>query len=94
MSSFVTRVCAEGQLRRYTVMFETKNKEEYEHVQKLCRIIIDGRCGEVYTPEEVMTELVNTGQGDPKFKLGETIKYSPSETMKILEHRYERTQDV
>ena len=90
MSSFVTKVCAEGQIIRYTVMFETRNKTEYENVQKLCRIIIDGNSGETYTPEEAMIKLVETGQSDPKFKLGETIKYSPSEVKKILDHRYER----
>ena len=35
--------------------------------------------------EQIYYYLVNYGQSDPKFKLGETIKYSPSEIKRILE---------
>ena len=37
-----------------------------------------------YTPWEVDSALVVHGQNDKKFKLGETIKYSPTEVRKIL----------
>lgn len=35
--------------------------------------------------EQIYYYIVSCGQRDPKFKLGETIKYSPSEIKKILE---------
>ena len=39
----------------------------------------------LYTPEEVCAKMVLHGQGNYKrFKLGETISYSPSEVEKIL----------
>ena len=37
-----------------------------------------------YTAEELRDILVEHGQHDLKFKLGETIKYSPSDIYKIL----------
>lgn len=36
------------------------------------------------TPEGVRNILVEHGQRDNRFHLGETIKYSPSEVMEIL----------
>lgn len=39
----------------------------------------------LYTPEEVCMKMVEHGQGNYKrFKLGDTIQYSPTEVMKIL----------
>lgn len=39
----------------------------------------------LFTPEEVCMKMVEHGQGDYKrFKLGDTIQYSPTEVMKIL----------
>lgn len=39
----------------------------------------------LFTPEEVCLKMVEHGQGNYKrFKLGETIEYSPSEVEKIL----------
>jgi len=39
----------------------------------------------LFTPEEVCAEMVKHGQGNYKrFKLGDTIQYSPTEVMKIL----------
>lgn len=38
----------------------------------------------LYTPGEVCTAMVLHGQGNKRFKLGETIRYSPSEVEKIL----------
>ena len=36
------------------------------------------------SPEGVFHQLVEYGQHDNRFHLGETIKYSPSEVMEIL----------
>lgn len=38
----------------------------------------------LYTPEEVWNIIVEHGQHDSRFKLGEIIKYSPTEVMEIL----------
>ena len=38
----------------------------------------------LFTPGEVCTAMVLHGQGNKRFKLGETIRYSPSEVEKIL----------
>ena len=39
----------------------------------------------LFTPEEVCMKMVEHGQGNHKrFKLGDTIQYSPTEVMKIL----------
>ena len=39
----------------------------------------------LFTPEEVYMKIVGHGQGNYKrFKLGDTIQYSPAEVMKIL----------
>ena len=37
-----------------------------------------------FSPEDVYDIIVNYGQHDQRFRLGETIKYSPSEIMRIL----------
>ena len=37
-----------------------------------------------FTVEEVCKAMILHGQRDPKFKWGETIKYSPSEVAEIL----------
>ena len=42
-----------------------------------------------FTADEVATAMVMAGQGDTKkFKLGETIRFSPSEVKKILKGEY------
>ena len=38
----------------------------------------------LYTPEEVWNIIIEHGQHDSRFKLGEIIKYSPAEVMEIL----------
>ena len=38
----------------------------------------------MYTPDEVCGKVSLHGQHDHRFKLGETIRYSPSEILKIL----------
>lgn len=44
------------------------------------------RCREIkgFTAEEVCSILIDYGQHDKKFRLGEKIKYSPSEVENIL----------
>ena len=45
----------------------------------------------LYTPEEVCMKMVEHGQGNYKrFKLGETIMYSPTEVMAILKDELPR----
>lgn len=39
----------------------------------------------LFTPNEVWSIMVKNGQHDSQFKLGEIIKYSPTEVKKILE---------
>ena len=48
------------------------------------------RCKEMkgFTPDEVEGILIEVGQRDRQFKLGEIIKYSPNDVREILE-RYE-----
>lgn len=41
----------------------------------------------VFTPEDVWSIMVENGQRDPRFKLGETIKYSPAEVMEMLKRQ-------
>ena len=45
------------------------------------------RCKEMkgFTPDEIEMILIEYGQHDRQFRLGETIKYSPSEVRGILE---------
>jgi hypothetical protein len=46
----------------------------------------------LYTPEEVVSKLIEEGQehsGKYGFKLGDIIKFTPSETMKILKAKSE-----
>ena len=38
--------------------------------------------------------IIEEGQHDPKFKLGETIKYSPAEITKILQEHKNEIIDV
>lgn len=38
-----------------------------------------------FSPDDVMMKMVVHGQADRRFKLGETIRYSPSDVRKILE---------
>lgn len=46
-----------------------------------------------FTAGEVVTAMVLAGQGDTKkFKLGETIRFSPSEVGKILNGEYNRDE--
>lgn len=45
-----------------------------------------------FTPDEVENILIEVGQQDRQFKLGEIIKYSPNDVRKILE-RYESDED-
>ena len=42
---------------------------------------------EVFTADEVCEILIEHGQHDERFKLGEIIKYSPSEVLGILRKR-------
>lgn len=44
----------------------------------------------LYTPEEVWEKMVVHGQEDARFKLSETIMYSPSEVEKILKDELPR----
>lgn len=39
---------------------------------------------QMFTPSQVCAAMVVHGQGNRRFKLGETISYSPSEVEKIL----------
>ena len=52
------------------------------------------RCKEMkgFTPDEVEDILIEVGQHDRQFKLGEIIKYSPNDVRKILE-RHESDED-
>lgn len=52
------------------------------------------RCKEMkgFTPDEVEGILIEVGQHDRQFKLGEIIKYSPNDVREILE-RYESDED-
>lgn len=52
------------------------------------------RCKEMkgFTPDEVENILIEVGQHDRQFKLGEIIKYSPNDVREILE-RYESDED-
>ena len=43
----------------------------------------------LFTPEEVCGIMVEKGKRDPKFKLGESIKYSPSEVLEMLKAKDE-----
>jgi len=45
------------------------------------------RCKEMkgFTPDEVESILIEVGQHDRQFKLGEIIKYSPNDVREILE---------
>ena len=47
------------------------------------------RCKEMkgFTPDEIEMILIEYGQNDRQFKLGETIKYSPSDVGRILEEQ-------
>ncbi len=38
----------------------------------------------LFTPDDVMLTLIDAGHHDRKFKLGETIRYTPTEVQKIL----------
>ena len=40
-----------------------------------------------FSPGDVMTAMALHGQSDERFKLGETIRYSPSEVKHILENQ-------
>lgn len=40
-----------------------------------------------FSPSDVMLKMVLHGQGDKRFRLGETIRYSPSEVQHILEEQ-------
>ena len=45
----------------------------------------DFLCGKTYTPEDVLNTIVVHGQNDTqRFKIGETIKYTPTEIYNIL----------
>ena len=47
------------------------------------------RCKEMkgFTPDEIEMILIEHGQNDRQFKLGETIKYSPLDVRRILEEQ-------
>ena len=47
------------------------------------------RCKEMkgFTPDEIEMILIEHGQNDRQFRLGETIKYSPSDVRRILEEQ-------
>lgn len=53
MKEFNTRA-AEG---NYSITFETDDRKAFEQVQTLCRILIDGKDGEVIPVEWVKEEL-------------------------------------
>ena len=47
----------------------------------------------VFTPDDVYSIMVQKGQHDKQFKLGEIIRYSPSDVKKMLE-AYGEVQDA
>ena len=47
----------------------------------------------VFTPEDVWSVMVERGQRDSRFKLGEIIKYSPAEVMEMLKAADEKASD-
>lgn len=38
----------------------------------------------LFTPNDAMLTLIHAGQCDKRFKIGDTIRYTPSETCSIL----------
>ena len=80
-NSFRTRVAKDD----YEITFYTVSNGNYDAVQRLCRRLVDGEMPDrLFTAEEVRAAIVNHGQSDKRFKLGETIQYTPDEVENIL----------
>ena len=61
-----------------------KKTAGYEFCEKCYRRFVDFVNMRDCSPEGVFRQLVEHGQHDKRFRLGETIKYSPAEVMEIL----------
>ena len=59
---------------------ESIAKETVEALERLKEY----ETGPTFTAEDVLLTLVECGQNDPQFKLGDTIKYSPADIYNIL----------
>lgn len=57
-----------------------KSNEMYSYIVRNAAGLLRGS----FLPDEAAMAIVRFGQNDKKFKLGETIRYSPSEIGQIL----------
>ena len=78
----------------YSLLLETDDVIEYKQVLEVLRKFVEHKENLIVkTKEETIAEIcyviVNHGQNDKRFKLGETIKYSPSEIEKILKEDWD-----
>lgn len=66
-----------------------KSNEIYSYIVRNAAGLLRGS----FLPDEAAMAIVRFGQNDKKFKLGETILYSPSEIGKILKGEVESRDD-
>ena len=89
MNEIVTRV-TNG---RYEIYFRTDSEEFYKRSQEQCREMIDHKPVERFTAEQVVGKLHDIGQNSKefanKFKVGEIMRFCPSEVERILNGEYE-----
>lgn len=66
-----------------------KSNEMYSYIVQNAAGLLRGS----FLPDEAAMAIVRFGQSDKKFKIGETICYSPSEIGKILKGEVESRDD-
>ena len=66
---------------------KTITGEQYEFCAECYRNFVDFLNCRDWTPEGIFNVLVEYGQNDTKFKLGDTIRYTPLEVKEILDER-------
>ena len=64
--------------------YVTQKRLDKAELKKLLLLGMQKETEKSFTPDEVWNILIEHGQHDMRFKLGEIIKYSPSEVLDIL----------
>lgn len=76
----------------YKVSYMTDSYETYNEMKNFCNKLMDRKLEpeeKLFTARDVLRKMIETGQEDARFKLGDIIMYSPDDMYKILTGTYE-----
>lgn len=81
-----------GHKSGYKVSYMTDSYETYNEMKNFCSKLIDRKLEpeeKLFTARDVLRKMIDAGQADARFKLGDIIMYSPDDVYKILTGTYE-----